>query len=207
MKNENNEMNNLYEEGALKIQKLTFAEVVFAVVAVLPIMIPMGTFIVAPANEIEQVATITWGKAIGQWAFFTANIFALMAMFTSFCPITQTLISNIVDFFKLKSDTDIKIRLPIMVVVLGIPFFLTVTGMVSFIDAVYFSGTFAAAIMAILPIFMVNNARKYGEIEPVWNCGKLASPIIQLIIIVLWWRNYYICNIRYRGYFTSGLVN
>lgn len=31
-KNENNEMNNLYEEGALKIQKLTFAEVVFAVV-------------------------------------------------------------------------------------------------------------------------------------------------------------------------------
>lgn len=156
------------------------------IVAVLLIMIPMGTFIVAPANEIEQVATITWGKAIGQWAFFTANIFALMAMFTSFCPITQTLISNIVDFFNLKSDTDIKIRLPIMLIVLGIPFFLTVTGMVSFIDAVYFSGTFAAAIMAILPIFMVNNARKYGEIEPVWNCGKLASPIIQLIIIVLY---------------------
>lgn len=64
------------------------------IVAVLLIMIHMGTFIVAPANKIEQVATITWGKAIGQWAFFTANIFALMAMFTSFCPITQTLISN-----------------------------------------------------------------------------------------------------------------
>lgn len=58
--------------------------------------------------------------------------------------------------------------------------------MVSFIDAVYFSGTFAAAIMEISPIFMVNNARKYGEIEPVWNCGKFVSPIIQLIIIVLY---------------------
>lgn len=156
------------------------------VVAILFIMIPMGTFIVAPADQISQVATITWGKAIGQWAFFTANIFALVAMFTSFCPITQTLISNIVDFGKLKSDSDPKIRLPIMALCLGIPLYLTVTGKVGFVDAIYFSGTFAAIIMAVLPIIMVNNARKYGEVEPAWNCGKLACKPIQALIVILY---------------------
>ena len=156
------------------------------IVAVLLILIPMGTFIVAPANEIAEVATLTWGKAIGQWAFFVANIFALIAMFTSFCPITQTLISNIVDFFSLKSDSDPKIRIPIMIVIVGIPLLLVISGKVGFIDAIYFSGTFAAAIMAILPIIMVNNARKYGEVEPAWNCGKLAAKPIQFLMILLY---------------------
>lgn len=156
------------------------------IVAVLLILIPMGTFIVAPADKMTQVATIVWGESIGTWAYLMANIFALVAMFTSFCPITQTLITNVVDFFKMPSDTDMKYRLPIMLISMGIPFFLTVTGVVGFVDAIYFSGTFAAAIMAILPIFMINRARKEGDIEPEWTCGKLASPIIQGIIIVLY---------------------
>ena len=156
------------------------------IVMVLLIMIPLGTFLVADPQDFAQVATITWGRAIGQWAFFTANIFALLGMFTSFLPITQTLISNIVDFFNFRSDSDPKIRIPIMAVGIGIPFILGATGMVTFIDAIYFSGTFAAAIMAILPIFMINSARKNGEIEPVWNCGKWASKPIQALMIIMY---------------------
>jgi len=156
------------------------------IVAVLLIMVPLGCFAINPANEITQVATVAWGRAIGLWAFFTANIFALIAMFTSFCPITQTLVSNIVDFFKFESDSKVSIRLPIMTVVIAIPLFLAVGGFVGFVDAIYFSGTFAAAIMAILPIFMVNQARKTGDIEPEWNCGKLASWPVQAVILLLY---------------------
>ncbi len=155
-------------------------------VAILLILIPLGTFLVSDPNNFAQVATITWGKAIGEWAFITANLFALMAIFTSFTPITQTLISNIVDFFKFKSDSDPKTRIPLMLICLGIPLYLTVTGKVGFVDAIYFSGTFAAGIMAILPIFMVNNARKTGEIEPEWTAGKLASKPVQAIIIIIY---------------------
>ncbi len=155
-------------------------------VAALLILVPLGCFVISPADEISEVATIAWGEAIGLWAFFTANIFALIAMFTSFCPITQTLVSNIVDFFNFKSDTDVKTRLPIMAIVIGIPLFLTLSGMVGFVDAIYFSGTFAAAIMAILPILMVRGARKKGDVEPEWNCGKLASWPIQAVIIIMY---------------------
>lgn len=174
------------------------------IVAILLIMVPLGTFLVAEPNDFAQVATITWGAAIGQWAFFTANIFAITGMFTSFLPITQTLISNIVDFFNFRSDSDPKIRIPIMIVGVGIPFFLAVSGMVTFIDAIYFSGTFAAAIMAILPVFMINSARKNGDIEPEWNCGKWASLPVQVIIIIMYGGSALYAIIGALGYLPAG---
>lgn len=156
------------------------------ITAALLILVPLGCFAMSPADEITQVATIAWGQALGQWALYMANIFALIAMFTSFCPISQTLISSVVDFFHFRSDSDNRIRLPIMVLIYAIPLILVFGGLVGFVDAIYFSGTFCAAIMAILPVFMVNKARKTGDIEPVWNCGWMASKPMQAIIIVLY---------------------
>lgn len=172
--------------------------------AFLLILIPLGCFIIAPADQLTEVATIGWGQALGLWALFTANIFALVAMFTSFCPITQTLVSNIVDFFKLKSDSDVKTRLPIMLVVIAIPLILVLGGFVGFVDAIYFSGTFAAAIMAILPVFMVNKARKTGDLEPEWNCGKLASWPIQAIIILMYGGTVVYAVLGYMGMLPAG---
>ena len=156
------------------------------ITAALLILVPLGCFAMSPADEITQVATIAWGQALGQWALYMANIFALIAMFTSFCPISQTLISSVVDFFHFRSDSDNRIRLPIMVLIYAIPLILVFGGLVGFVDAIYFSGTFCAAIMAILPVFMVNKARKTGDIEPVWNCGWMASKPVEAIIIILY---------------------
>lgn len=156
------------------------------ITAALLILVPLGCFAISPADEITQVATIAWGRALGAWAMYMANIFALIAMFTSFCPISQTLISNIVDFFKFSSDSDNRIRIPIMIVVYAIPLILVFGNFVGFVDAIYFSGTFCAAIMAILPVFMVNSARKNGDFEPVWNCGWMASKPVEAVIIILY---------------------
>ncbi|MCI8423891.1 MAG: amino acid permease [Lawsonibacter sp.] len=156
------------------------------ITAALLILVPLGCFVISPADEISQVATIAWGQALGSWALYTANIFALIAMFTSFCPISQTLISSIVDFFKFRSDSDNAIRVPIMLVVYGIPLVLVFGNLVGFVDAIYFSGTFCAAIMAILPVFMINKARKEGDFEPVWNCGWMASMPVQVLIVILY---------------------
>ena len=155
-------------------------------VCILLIIVPLGVMYLTPADELTEVATIAWGRSLGLWAMYTANIFALVAMLTSYWAISQTLLSNIVDKFRFHSDEDIKIRLPITLVIVGIPLFLALGGFVGFVDAIYFSGTFAGAIMAILPIFMLRGARKKGEIEPDWNCGWMANPVIQGIIIILY---------------------
>ena len=155
-------------------------------VCILLIIVQLGVMYLTPADELTEVATIAWGRSLGLWAMYTANIFALVAMLTSYWAISQTLLSNIVDKFRFHSDEDIKIRLPITLVIVGIPLFLALGGFVGFVDAIYFSGTFAGAIMAILPIFMLRGARKKGEIEPDWNCGWMANPVIQGIIIILY---------------------
>ena len=156
------------------------------IVCVLLIIVPMGVMYITPAEDLTQVATIAWGRSLGLWALYIANIFALIAMLTSYWAISQTLLSNIVDKFKFHSDEDVKIRLPITIVIVGIPLALTLSGAVGFVDAIYFSGTFAGAIMAILPIFMLKGARKKGEIEPDWNCGWMYNSFIQGIIILLY---------------------
>ena len=148
--------------------------------------VPIGVFFITPTNDMTQVATIAWGRALGNWALYAANTFALCAMLTSYWPISNTLLTSTVDMFNLRSDTETKTRLPLTLVIVAIPLFLVLSGAVGFVDAVYFAGTFAGAIMAILPIFMLRSARKKGEIEPEWNCGWMAHPVIQGIIIVMY---------------------
>ena len=57
--------------------------------------------------------------------------------------------------------------------------------MVTFIDALYFSGTLQPP-HGYPASIMINNARKNGEIEPVWNCGKWASLPVQAIIPIMY---------------------
>lgn len=162
------------------------------IVCLLLIMVPLGVMFITPAEDLTQVATIAWGRSLGLWALYIANIFALVAMLTSYWAISQTLLSNVVDKFKFHSDEDVKIRLPITIIIIAIPLAFTLSGAVGFVDAIYFSGTFAGAIMAILPIFMLRGARKRGEIEPAWNCGWMYHPLIRIVIVVL-----YSCTILY----------
>src|SRR5699024_12384232 len=58
---------------------------------------------VGPVN-ITEVVTIAWADALGEWAFFIANGFALMAMLTSFWGIRQSFMTKIVDHSKFTSD-------------------------------------------------------------------------------------------------------
>jgi amino acid permease len=157
-----------------------------ALFAGLLMLIPLSVMYLQTPDEISEVATIAWGEAIGTWAFFTANIFALIAMLTSYLAISQTYLTSFIDFFHMPSDEDPKYRLPVTLFIIAIPLILVLNGLVGFVNAIYFAGAFAGAIMAILPIFMLRSARKNGDMEPVWNCGWMANPVIQGIIILLY---------------------
>ena len=46
-------------------------------------VVPFAVLSLTGAENVTQVATLAWGQALGTWALFTANIFALCAMMTS----------------------------------------------------------------------------------------------------------------------------
>jgi hypothetical protein len=46
-------------------------------------LVPLSVISLNGLDNISDVATISWGRALGEWAFFSANLFALCAMLTS----------------------------------------------------------------------------------------------------------------------------
>ena len=154
-----------------------------AITAVLLIIVPMAAIGLTGPEKVTQVVTIAWGEALGQWAFFTANAFALCAMITSFWAVGETMLTNVVDRLGFPSERETKYRLISLALVAVPPFALAYSGWVSFVDAIYFAGAFAGAIMSVLPVMMLNRARKVGDREPEWTCGWISHPFMQGALI------------------------
>lgn len=166
------------------------------ITGVLLAVVPLAVLSLTGADKVTQVATLAWGEALGTWALYTANIFALCAMMTSYWAVGGSMLTNIVDMFKLKDEKDTKTRLIAIACTVLPPFILAYAGLVSFVDAIGWAGTFGGVIMSIVPVLMVNNARKKGDIEPEWKCGWYAHPAVQGAIIVIFGLAaiYFICS-------------
>lgn len=166
------------------------------ITGVLLAVVPLAVLSLTGAEEVTQVATLAWGQALGTWALYTANIFALCAMMTSYWAVGGSMLTNIVDMFKLKDEKDTKTRLVAIACTVLPPFILAYAGLVSFVDAIGWAGTFGGVIMSIVPVLMLNNARKKGDIEPEWKCGWYAHPAVQGMIIVIFSLAaiYFICS-------------
>lgn len=166
------------------------------ITGVLLAVVPLAVLSLTGAEEVTQVATLAWGQALGTWALYTANIFALCAMMTSYWAVGGSMLTNIVNMFKLKDEKDTKTRLIAIACTVLPPFILAYAGLVSFVDAIGWAGTFGGVIMSIVPVLMLNNARKKGDIEPEWKCGWYAHPAVQGMIIVIFSLAaiYFICS-------------
>ena len=155
------------------------------ITGVLLALVPLAVISLTGPDNVTEVATLAWGQALGSWALFAANLFALCAMMTSYWAVGGSMLTNIVDMFKFKNENDVKTRVISILCVVIPPFVLAYSGLVSFVDAIYLAGTFGGVIMSILPALMINSARKNGDMEPAWKCGWYASHWMQAIIIIL----------------------
>ena len=155
------------------------------ITGVLLALVPLAVISLTGPDNVTEVATLAWGQALGSWALFAANLFALCAMMTSYWAVGGSMLTNIVDMFKFKNENDVKTRVISILCVVIPPFVLAYSGLVSFVDAIYLAGTFGGVIMSILPALMINSARKNGDMEPAWKCGWYASHWMHAIIIIL----------------------
>lgn len=155
------------------------------VTGILLALVPMSALGLSGPEQVSEVATISWGKALGQWAYFTANAFALCAMITSFWAVGETFLTNIVDRLHFPSEWDRKYRLISLAIVVVPPFYLAYSGLVGFVGAIYFAGAFAGVVMSIIPVMMLREARRTGDRTPEWTCGVIAHPAVQYSLIII----------------------
>lgn len=168
---------------AKRIPKLIVIGMVLTFVLVAAI--PASVIALVGLDNLSEVATLSWGNALGKWAYFTANSFALLAMLTSYWGLGGCLFTNIFDHFHLGSEEHKIKRLIVLFIVAIPPFILAYAGLGSFVDALYFAGTFGGVLMGIIPIFLLHTSRKHGDREPEFICGWYAHPIIQVIIMLI----------------------
>lgn len=166
------------------------------ITGVLLALVPFAVLSLTGKENVTEVATLAWGMALGQWALYAANIFALCAMITSYWAVGGSMLTNIVDMFKLKDEKNTRTRLIAIACTVLPPFILAFAGLVSFVDAIGWAGTFGGVIMSIIPVMMLNKARKEGDLEPEWKCGWYAHPVVQYTIIVIFALAalYFICS-------------
>ena len=133
-------------------------------------------------DNVSEVVTLSWGEALGPVAYYLANIFALLAMFTSFVAIGYTAMRNILDI----AHWNEKSRKRLIAVLLTVvpPLAISLAGLGGFVSALSYAGGFAGAAMSILPVLMLHAARKKGELQPVWAVTWQAHPLVQGLLIV-----------------------
>lgn len=133
-------------------------------------------------ENVSEVVTLSWGEALGPAAYYLANVFALLAMFTSFVAIGYTAMRNILDITRWEEHGPL--RLAAVGLTVLPPLIISIAGLGGFVSALSYAGGFAGAAMSILPVLMLHAARKNGELDPVWRVTWQAHPIIQGILIL-----------------------
>ncbi|ASL99300.1 amino acid permease [Serratia marcescens] len=175
-----------------------------AVTFILLAAVPMSVIALSGLDGISDVATISWGQALGQWAFFSANIFALCAMLTSYWGLGGSFLTNIFDKFRLGNDELPLRRFGVLLLVVVPPFALAYSGLVSFVNALYFAGVFSGVILSIMPMLILRGARKHGDQTPRWQCNWITHPLLQISIVLLYLASAVYAIASLLGYLPSG---
>lgn len=135
-------------------------------------------------QDVSEVVTLSWGESLGPVAFYLANAFALLAMFTSFIAIGYTAMRNILDITRW--DEHGPRRLWAVLLTVLPPLIISVLGLGGFVSALSYAGGFAGAIMSIVPVLLLSAARKNGNAEPAWTVTWQGAWIIRATLIAVY---------------------
>lgn len=148
-------------------------------------LVPLAALGMMGPDGITEVVTVAWGRELGEVAYYLANIFAVLAMMTSFWAIALTLMTNVFDRFNWPSERAPGYRVAAILLVTVPPLLIGVFKLAGFVSALGYAGGFAGAIMSVIPVLMLHKARKFGDQEPAWKAGWISHPIIQAALIIV----------------------
>ncbi|MBB4935025.1 amino acid permease [Lipingzhangella halophila] len=148
-------------------------------------LVPLAALGMMGRDGVSEVITIAWGEGLGTLAYYLANIFALLAMLTSFWAIGLTLMTNIFDRFRWPATGSPGHRLAALALIAVPPFLIATIGLAGFVSALGYAGGFAGAIMSIVPVLMLRRARAAGDQEPAWRAGWVAHPALQATLVTV----------------------
>lgn len=151
-------------------------------------LVPLSAIVIDGLENISGVVTQSWGRAIGDWAYTVANLFALFAILTSYWGLGGMFITNIADQIKRDASNNMLNRFVILLFVVIPPLALVIFDLVKTIDeALYWPGVVGALVLSFAPILILQNSRKMGDREALWACPSFITSIgVKLILIFVY---------------------
>ncbi|MCX2682260.1 amino acid permease [Campylobacter sp. MIT 21-1685] len=151
-------------------------------------LIPLSAISIEGLQNISDVVTLSWGKAIGQWAYYLANLFALCAILTSYWGLGGMFVTNIANYINVNADKNLIVRFFILLLVVIPPLVLVLCNAVESVDqALYWPGVVGALILSFFPIILLHNSRKMNEKKTKYICSKfLTNRFVKFLIIIVY---------------------
>ena len=129
-------------------------------------------------QKTAEIATITIGQMLGTTGIVLANIFAVLAMFTSFIALGYGLKEMYNYDYKIPKKTSWALTciVPIILLFLGIE---------SFANTLEITGATAGGLTGILAVLMHDRSQKYGERKPQYSINITLPGSILLIAMFI----------------------
>ncbi|MGI5853486.1 MAG: aromatic amino acid transport family protein [Bacillota bacterium] len=139
------------------------------------IVIPISIFGLLNTQDISQVATVSWGKALGPVGFLVANVFAFFALITSFWGTAAAILTNIVDMFHFPSDWQIGSRLIAFAITVLPSIILIAFNLVGFVELIQIAGSIGGVLLALLPVLVWRKSCQTGIRIPEYQVPRFMA--------------------------------
>lgn len=147
--------------------------------------VPLVTLGAFGPDNLTEIITLVWGNSLGAVAYYIANIFALLAFFSSFWAIALALVTNYFDRFNWPADGPYLYRIAAVALAVVPPFIIGVLDLATFVSALGYAGGIAGAIMSIVPVLMLRKARIHGDRPTDWQGGWYTHPAAQVAVVTV----------------------
>jgi len=142
------------------------------------IVVPISIFGLLQPQDISQVATISWGNALGPIGLYVANVFAFFALITSFWGSAAAILTNIVDLFRFPSDWQISSRLIAFAFTVLPSIILITLNLVGFVELIQIAGSIGGVLLALLPVLVWRKSCRTGVRIPEYQVPRWVGTIL-----------------------------
>lgn len=116
--------------------------------------------------DITPVATLSLGQKLGDQVLIIVNIFALLAIMTSFIMLSRSLIESYMNIAHIHRNSA-------AIMTLLLPMALLLVNWSSFNEIINYAGGFGISILSILIVLMFWRSKRIGKVAPAYSLGHL----------------------------------
>ncbi|MGE5529359.1 MAG: aromatic amino acid transport family protein [Patescibacteria group bacterium] len=148
------------------------------------LVVPLAIFTLVPAGRIAEVASVSWGNALGSIGLVLANLLAFFALLTSFWGSAGTILTNVVDLLRFPSEWHPGYRIIAFAITVAPSVAIILGRFLGFVALVQMAGAVGGVLLALLPIAVFWRARREGARQPEYTVpGWFGWPVQAAMIL------------------------